>query len=159
MILTYPDKVLTTPTNKIVKFTPELGELINSALGILEYKKAAGLAANQIGLPLSFFVSNSISYETSVFINPRWETTKNSSKKLDYEECLSFPNILIPINRWDRINVTYYDIDGVKHEDFLTEWPARIFQHEVAHLNGRTFLNDIEPRILDTIKGYFKGEN
>ena len=101
-----------------------------------------GIAANQIGLNSQVFIigSNEIPgfIKPQAFFNPI--ITKVSVKKnTDYEGCLSFPNLMLKIKRYDSIEVSYQDIKGEWTNSKLNGYLARVFQHEFDHLNGICF--------------------
>ncbi len=79
----------------------------------------------------------------SVFINP--EITKfEGAKTSDFEGCLSVPDIYGKVPRYSKVRVKALDANGkivkVTAEGFL----ARVFQHEIDHLNGKVFINHIK---------------
>lgn len=86
--------------------------------------------------PLRFFVTA----EKEIIINP--EIIKHTSTKVDSREgCLSFPNSgPTTVQRWNKCTVRYQTLDGDKLSDFieedLTGRRARIYQHELDHMNA-----------------------
>ena len=107
-----------------------------------------GLSANQVGLSLRFFVIGMNAFEDgrgdSVFINP--EILEFSEELWDYEEgCLSVPGIREMVTRPRTIKVKYLDDRGVEHVEVFTDYAARVFQHEIDHLNGIFFVDRISP--------------
>ena len=98
---------------------------------------AYGLAAPQIGMLYRVFVMRFQGIVTIV-IDP--EITFSSHKKLKMKEgCLSHPKTLeegINVKRSLEIIANYYDGKGEPCNETLTGIKARIFQHEVDHLNG-----------------------
>ena len=55
---------------------------------------------------------------------------------MEEERCLSLPGLSIPIERATWIKVQYTTLTGTKIESKLTGFPARVFQHELDHLDG-----------------------
>ncbi len=107
-----------------------------------------GLSANQVGLKMRFFTIGMNAFEDgrgdSIFINP--EIVEMSEELWDYEEgCLSVPGIREYVTRPLTIKVKYLDDRGQKHEEILTDLAARVFQHEIDHLNGIFFVDRISP--------------
>lgn len=107
-----------------------------------------GLSANQVGLTKRFFVIGMNAFEDnrgdSIFINP--EILESSEELWDYEEgCLSVPGIREVVTRPLTIKVKYLDDRGQEHEEILTDLAARVFQHEIDHLNGIFFVDRISP--------------
>jgi len=62
----------------------------------------------------------------------------------DWEGCLSVPSIRGLVSRNKNISVRYFDRYGSEHNDELTGFLARIFQHELDHLDGLTFVDRVE---------------
>jgi len=107
-----------------------------------------GLSANQVGLRMRFFTIGMNAFEDgrgdSVFINP--EILESSDELWDYEEgCLSVPGIREMVTRPRTIKVQYLDDRGREHVEVLTDLAARVFQHELDHLNGIFFVDRISP--------------
>ena len=97
-----------------------------------------GLAANQVGLNGRIFVMKPKSGKPYAVINPTIEGVSATSK-LDVEGCLSFPNLFLYVNRPDKIDVNFLDIEGKNVTMLLEDLEARIFLHEFDHLEGITF--------------------
>ena len=107
-----------------------------------------GLSANQVGLKMRFFTIGMNAFEDgrgdSVFINP--EIFEFSEELWNYEEgCLSVPGIREYVTRPLTIKVKYLNDRGEVHEETLTDLAARVFQHEIDHLNGIFFVERISP--------------
>lgn len=118
-----------------------------------------GLSANQAGLPLRFFVIGESVFSDgrpdSVFINP--EILDASEEHWDYEEgCLSIPGIREVVTRPRHLRVRYTNEKGETREEALTDLAARVFQHEIDHLNGVFFVDRISPLRLIRYKKVLK---
>lgn len=108
-----------------------------------------GLAAPQIGISKRVILVDvgadgrgEVS-DLKVFINP--EITFKSTKKEDwYEGCFSTDRVCGIVNRSKKIRVRYFDDNGHEHEVEYEGYVARIFQHEVDHLNGIEFVAHID---------------
>jgi peptide deformylase len=61
-----------------------------------------------------------------------------------WEGCLSLPGIRGLVPRYQAIEVEYTTRDGQLHRQELTDFVARIFQHEYDHLEGIVFLDRLE---------------
>jgi peptide deformylase len=66
--------------------------------------------------------------------------------KEELEGCLSFPGIKIPVKRLLTIHAYWSDTYGEIHDQFLNNFTARMFQHECEHLDGTTFLRNINEK-------------
>ena len=137
------------------------GELVKLSENMVETTLAApgvGLAANQIGLPLRLFVVN-IGVETDkenlvTLINP--EITAMEGNALGEEGCLSIPDVVAEVNRADQIEIKAYDLDGNEVCYEAKEYLARAFQHEMDHLNGVLFWDNLGKMKRDILKRKFK---
>lgn len=107
---------------------------------MMETHNGMGLAAPQVGISLRFFVIN-YGGRTYNCINPeiiKWDTKTDVGN----EGCLSYPTDLpLPITRTERIKVRYTDATGKKCTHYMQGTMARVFQHELDHLNGITYLD------------------
>ncbi|GMR18904.1 MAG: peptide deformylase [Patescibacteria group bacterium] len=144
-IVTVPNPVLKKPTRPVTKFDERLQKLIRKMKETLKAQRnpeGVGLAANQIGIGLRVAIVRLNPEETNsspnflAIVNPK--ITKHSRKTgSEHEGCLSVPRQYIPIERFETITIEAQDLQGqtlkIKASGFL----ARIFQHEIDHLNGR----------------------
>tara|TARA_B100002052_G_C15655886_1_gene494992 strand:- start:244 stop:690 length:447 start_codon:yes stop_codon:yes gene_type:complete len=99
-----------------------------------------GLAANQIGMEVRAFamVRDLENNEIVVCFNPK--IVKKYNEVVNFEEgCLSFPDKIVRVDRPDRIVVQYEDKDKKIHKIKLNGFAARVFQHELDHLEGIDF--------------------
>lgn len=125
------------------KFTPkEIRDLIKKMRKIMEEANGVGLAANQIGLDMKVVIAHVEGKFYAVF-NP--EITR-ASKETDVavEGCLSVPEVMDEVIRPYRITLNGFDKAGKKIT--IRAWGplARVFQHEVDHLNGTLFIDRID---------------
>ncbi len=137
------------------------GELVTLAGNMVETTLAApgvGLAANQIGLPWRLFVIN-IGVETDkenlvTVINP--EITSMEGSELGEEGCLSIPDVMAEVTRASQIEIKGYDLDGNEVRYEAEGYLARAFQHEMDHLNGVLFWDNLGKVKRDILKRKFK---
>jgi len=136
-------------------------ELITLAENMVETTLAApgvGLAANQIGLPWRLFVVN-IGVETDkenlvTLVNPK--ITAMEGSELSEEGCLSIPDVIAEVNRASQIEIKGYDLDGNEVRYEAQGYLARAFQHEMDHLNGVLFWDNLGKVKRDILKRKFK---
>jgi peptide deformylase len=123
--------------------SPEFREFIAAMYETLADSKGVGLAAPQVFAGLRVFLAN-ISpppedgeelSEPTLFINPKL-TLVPGEQTARWEGCLSFPELLVLVPRSVRVNVEWIDEDGRPHSQELTDFPARVVQHEFDHLEG-----------------------
>jgi peptide deformylase len=114
--------------------------------------KGVGIAAPQVGKSLRLFLMCSAPSERypdapllpiSVIINPEIHNT-NEQQALGWEGCLSVKGKRALVARYTSIDVSYLDEACTKHSKTLTGFLARIFQHELDHLDGITFIERLD---------------
>jgi peptide deformylase len=113
----------------------EIYELIKQMRNKMRDSDGVGLSANQIGLNMQLFVAYFDQKFYAIF-NP--EVVKESKASTIFAEgCLSVPGEIVPVKRSEEISIKGFDKNGkrikIKAHGFL----ARIFQHEIDHLNGK----------------------
>lgn len=103
-----------------------------------------GLAAPQVGISLRFFGMDDGS-GFKLIVNP--VILEMSEEKVVGEEgCLSIPGVFANVERHSWIRVRYQDEHGSFHEELLEGYAARIFQHELDHLNGVLFIDHLDSK-------------
>ncbi|BAU67044.1 peptide deformylase [Stanieria sp. NIES-3757] len=126
-----------------------LSALIDSLLETVALANGVGIAAPQVSQSYRLFVvasRPSIRYpyaptmQPTVMINPQIIAHSEEQIK-DWEGCLSIPGLRGLVPRYQTIEVEYYDRKGQRQRQILTEFVARIFQHELDHLDGLVFLD------------------
>lgn len=150
-IITYPSSFLRKPTKPVsIPVNKELIlKIITDSLDTMYNRgEALAIAANQIGYSTSLFVVNPETKENQtlveefgiVFINPQilWYSPE---KEIDYEGCLSVPNINLPVSRSIDIEILFFDLNGNCHKQKFTKLYSRMIQHECDHLSGKLFID------------------
>lgn len=99
---------------------------------------AVAIAANQVGLPHRVFVIKA--EELIVCFNPVIVDQSEETIKLD-EACLTFKGVSAKIKRPRVIKVRYTEPNGKTVTKVFQDMTARIFQHEIDHLNGLTMVD------------------
>ncbi len=127
----------------------EIKELVKTMRTIMKLSDGIGLSANQIGLNLNCFVAEADNKFYAIF-NP--QIIKLSKERDDMEEgCLSVPDSFGVVNRAERVWLEGFDSNGKKIKLKVWGFLARIFQHEVDHLNGALFTDKCKD--LREVKG------
>ena len=106
----------------------------------MDYYKGVGLSANQIGInERAFIMIRDMEYnETITCFNPK--IVKESKDKVVMEEgCLSYPELFLDVIRPSSVVVKYEDEYKKRHKLKLSDFPARVFQHEYDHMEGIDF--------------------
>ncbi len=127
-------------------------QLIENMLVTVKNAGGVGIAAPQINVSQRIFIMCSKPnnrypdaplMEPTAIINPKI-LSKSTDTEKDWEGCLSVPAIRGLVPRYRSIQVEYYDKEGVKHNSHYSGFIARIFQHELDHLDGITFVDRVE---------------
>lgn len=106
-----------------------------------------GLAANQVGLEMRVFAIQPKLLDDKrpfVMFNPVLLEASDEQEMAE-EGCLSFPNLFLKVKRPKRVKVEYIDKNKNKCIIELTGIDARCFLHELDHLNGVCFTDDLSP--------------
>ncbi|MBK8985440.1 MAG: peptide deformylase [Chloroflexi bacterium] len=153
-IVKLPDKILRQKTRPVTKFDGELQQLIENMFETMRQANGVGLAAPQINRDLQLTVIETPpkqdaagqdipdSRQTFVIINP--EIVWRSRSVVDgVEGCLSIPGYVGEVDRHESIRVRAQDRHGKKIKLRLNGWTARIFQHEIDHLNGVLYIDKL----------------
>lgn len=140
----YPEELLANPTKEVTEFDENLKTEIAQVRAVMNKLGGCGMAANQLGIDKSFFVT-----PTKTFVNP--ELIEYNGQIKSKEGCLSFPTIQVTVKRHKQVIVRYVDADGKKQFESLEGFDAVVFQHEYDHLQGKTFLDHIGPVKRDIV--------
>ena len=153
-IVPIPNPILRRKARPVTKFDAELQRLIDDMIETMRAAPGVGLAAPQVGQPLRLSVIETLpkvdeegneiedSRELFVIINPEiiWESR---DELLGVEGCLSIPGYVGEVARAEKIRVKAQDRNGRKVRYRLAGWTARIFQHEIDHLNGILYIDKL----------------
>lgn len=116
------------------KFTSEdVQKICNDLIETMIHFEGLGLSANQIGLPHRVFVM--WSNPTIICFNPKIVSYEDDQLYFS-EGCLSYPNLYVKIKRPSAIRVRYQKPNGEFVTERLMGMSARVFQHEMDHLDG-----------------------
>lgn len=96
--------------------------------------KGIGMAAPQVGLRLRMFVMDRPNAGV-VCINPR-VVMRSRDSTAQAEGCLSYPGRRVPVKRARQVTAEWTDLGGKLVRKHLVEFSARVFQHELDHLDG-----------------------
>ena len=161
-IVTLPEPVLRRKAKPITKFDKELQTLIDDMIETMRDAPGVGLAAPQVNVLQQLAVIEYAEDEDNededesvekpakpkqlfVIINP--EIVKASEEKVNgIEGCLSIPGLIGEVERHEAIQVKALNRYGKPVKLKVDGWMARIFQHEIDHLNGVLF-TDLSTRV------------
>lgn len=144
-IITTPHPTLRGKAKKVTTFDHELQILIDDMIETMRQAPGVGLAAPQVDVPLRFFVAefgdeNDVEAPllTYALINPKVVKTSKETE-IGVEGCLSIPGIVGEVMRPVEATVEALDRHGKPITIEANGWLARIFQHEIDHLDGILF--------------------
>ena len=121
-------------------------EFASSLVETCRQHKGLGLSANQCGFLYRVFVMGAEDNYVS-FFNPEIDSFSNEEVIME-EGCLSFPLLSLRIKRPKSIDVRYLDYNGVQRFATFEGLSARVFQHELDHLNGIVYTDVCKPVAL-----------
>ena len=154
-IITLPQKSLRQKSKKIGVITDQVTELIDNMIAATisweesrEHEVAVGLAAIQVDNLYRVFIvrddfEDAKNKNFTVFINPEI-AKKIGPIEEDYEGCLSIPDIYGKVPRYQGVKVKALDRTGKTFRVTAYGFLARIFQHEIDHLNGIVTIDHIK---------------
>ena len=152
-IVTYGTPILRQRTQEVANLNGDLQQLIDDMAATMYAAPGVGLAANQVGSPHRLFIANPSEdrdpAKLLVVINP--EVVESDGELVSEEGCLSVPDFREEVRRARRVLLRGLDREGrpieVEGHDLL----ARIFQHEMDHLNGLFFVDRLSPAKRDIL--------
>lgn len=148
-IVTLPEPVLRRKARAITNFDKDLQTLIDDMVETMREAPGVGLAAPQIGLSDRLIVVEYFEHDEDeevedtpkklfAVINP--EIVKASEETLlGVEGCLSIPGLVGEVERHAKVHIKGLNRHGKPMRIKAEGWLARIFQHEIDHLNGVLF--------------------
>lgn len=149
----YPDPILKVVTQKVEKIDDNIKKVVKKMFKIMKEEDGVGLAANQAGFNLNILIAQLPDDEPYILINP--EITEMEGEDLMDEGCLSFPGITIYIKRAAKIKIKGINLEGKNIEYNAEGMLARVFQHEVDHLNGKTIIDYLSPEEFIKFQRYY----
>lgn len=159
-IYIYGMEVLREKTRELTPDYPDLQKLVQNMIETMYDSDGVGLAAPQIGKSLRLFVIDADTLkdyypETEgfkrVIINPVILSKSQETVAME-EGCLSLPGISEKVVRPKEITVRYQDENFEEHEEVLSGFNARVFQHEYDHIEGILFTDLISPMRKKMVK-------
>jgi peptide deformylase len=144
-VRTFGDPVLRQRARDVEQITDVHRKLIQDMFDTMRDAPGVGLAGPQVGVMERIFVWE-FEDEHGVFVNPT--IAKRSRKSEEGEEgCLSLPGIVGPVDRSYEVVVEGLDETGAPIRVEASDWIARIFQHEIDHLNGVLFIDHLSDEL------------
>jgi peptide deformylase len=154
-VITYPNPLLRKKSKDVEVFDKKLHSLLDDMNDTMEKYGGVGLAAIQIGVPLKVLIINipidskdkddeDIQLKENLIeaINPII-TYKDGGEFKFNEGCLSVPGFNADVKRQKSISIEYYDRYSNKHTMEAVDFLAVAWQHEMEHLTGHLFIENL----------------
>lgn len=143
-IVTLGQPILRQPAKKIHRVDDSIKKLIDDMIETVHEANGAGLAAPQIGVPLRLIVTV-YDDRLRVVLNP--EIVDASGEDIEDDEgCLSIPGWIGPVVRKEKVTVRGLSQTGKPIKIKTDGWEARVFQHEIDHVNGILYIDRVSDR-------------
>lgn len=142
-IRTYPDPILKQKAEPVSDFGPATQKFFDDMIHTMHVEDGVGLAAPQVGVSKRVLIAcpTAKKGEEHVIVNP--EIYETSGSEFGQEGCLSFPGVNAEVLRAKKIKVRYQDRHGKHHDSEITDFFARVIQHEMDHLEGILLIDRI----------------
>lgn len=144
-VVIYPDPVLEKKADPVEEINEEVAAIAREMIELMHKSHGLGLAAPQVGLSKQIIVVNPVIEpgKEQVYINP--QILKRKGRVLGEEGCLSFPGLFgnVVRARWIRVSARLLTGEEVVFE--AENFPARVLQHEIDHLQGVLFVQKVQP--------------
>ncbi len=146
-IFKYPHPILREKAAPISEFDEELAALAADMADTMYAAPGVGLAANQVGIARQLLVydpePDQEKRQYQVLVNPR--IVRAEGEELGEEGCLSVREFCADVRRAWKIVVEAQDLQGRSLTFEAEDFPARVLQHEIDHLNGILFIDRVGP--------------
>ena len=173
-IVNYPHPALRVKARPVTAIDADVQKAAAEMVELMYKHEGLGLAAPQVTLDYQMIVMNFAGDherpdQECVAINPVIVETKGGTIN-DREGCLSFPGLYQNVRRYKTVVVEFWNLKGEKMQATATDLAARVWQHEIDHLNGVLFIDkmgslglsrsqkDLDKFIEDFEKDKKKGE-
>ena len=147
-VIKLPHPTLRRKAHKVVKFNADLQRLIEDMIETMRDEPGVGLAAPQVNISQRLIVveypeDDSIpNVKPKIFMLANPELVRVSDEGVKgIEGCLSVPNLFGEVERSQSVTVRAQNRHGKNVTIKANGWLARIFQHEIDHLNGILFVD------------------
>jgi len=151
----YGDPVLRRRAARVEAVTSDIRKTIADMVDTMYDEVGLGLAAPQVGVSLRLMVvADEENRDARALINP--VITEQGGEIVAEEGCLSIPGIFAPVKRAEWVRLEAQDPDGQPVSLTARGLRARVFQHEMDHLDGVLFIDRLDPVTRDRIKRRIK---
>jgi peptide deformylase len=153
----YGDPVLRKRAAPVAEVTPQIRKMVEDMIETMYDEVGIGLAAPQVGISLRLMVvGHEKSGEAKALVNP--VIAEQGGEITAEEGCLSLPGIFAQVKRAEWVRLEAHDLEGNPVSTKARGLAARVFQHEMDHLDGVLFIDRLDPMTRDRIKRRIKKE-
>jgi peptide deformylase len=144
-IIAYPDPRLRKVSIEVQKFDESLSALVKRMFELMREARGVGLAAPQVGKNIRLFIANHSGKpeDDRVYVNP--VISDAEGEEISQEGCLSLPSINVDVGRPVTAKIRAKDLSGNPIDQAESGYIARIWQHELDHLNGVLIIDRMGP--------------
>ena len=146
-ILHYPEPLLKKISQPVTEFDDELKQLATDMVETMYDAPGVGLAAPQVGVLKRLIVMDCSGRDNEadliVAVNP--VIVEQEGESCEEEGCLSVPEYYAPVKRFNRVTMSYQDVEGNPHQRHAEDLLAVAMQHEIDHLQGILFVDHLSP--------------
>lgn len=157
-IIKYGNSTLAQRAEEIKTIDKEIEELAQSMVQTMHAAPGIGLAAPQVNVSKRLITADISVGERSedliILINP--ELVSQEGEVILEEGCLSVPDITEKVARSSHVVIKGLDLDGNERVIEAEGTLARVFCHEIDHLNGKLFFENLSPLKRNLIKKKLK---
>jgi peptide deformylase len=151
----YGDPVLRRRAQPVREVTPDIRRLADDMIDTMYDEAGIGLAAPQVGAAIRLMVvGDERGRNPRALVNP--VITEQGGSITAEEGCLSIPGIFADVDRAEWVQVEGHDLDGALVSIRAKGFHARVFQHEMDHLDGILFIDRLDAVTRDRIKRKIK---
>lgn len=146
-IVHFPAAVLRRRAVEVGTIDDSIRRLVDDMVRIMREEEGAGLAAPQVGESVRLFITEARPDEgesLGVHVNPVIEASGEEAELMN-EGCLSLPDVRGEIRRPLRVTLSWTDLDGLRQRRTHDGMLARIWQHELDHLDGVLIIDRMAP--------------
>ncbi len=158
-LVLYPNPILKKKSKKVGRISPDMPEILQRMEYTMEENEGVGLAAPQVGISEQMIIVQD-GESNYAFFNPRI-VRATGKKATDEEGCLSLPGVFLKIRRKEEVEIEAQTLEGETVRIQAKGLGARIFQHEIDHLNGMLIINRANPlarwKIRKQLKKFING--
>jgi peptide deformylase len=153
----YGDPILRKRAEPVGEVTPEIRRMVDDMFETMYDEVGIGLAAPQVGISLRLMVVGDDNGRTPrALVNP--VIAERGGDVTAEEGCLSLPGIFAPVTRSEWVRLEAQDLEGQPVSIRAKGLTARVFQHEMDHLDGVLFIDRLDAMSRDRIKRKIKKE-